>query len=287
MVRGLWDCWEDDAFVRDKAFGVFFDPDKMHVLDHKGEHFGARADQHPRTPQGYPVIVQAGASEQGQDMAAATADVVFAAPCVDRERAEYTPRSKAARRNSAARRASCTSCRASWRSSDRTEQEAQDKYGALQALIDPKVGLAQLAASLGDLSGCAISRRPGAGGTGSIRRIRSRAALIARYGEAQQFHHPPALSRGKSRQRLPRRDRLITKDKVGGDGSAADRWWVVGGGLKPLDSPTMDNDPWAVQVRKKLADGGLDYKKSPSRSLVTNTSGAWSRRSSHRSSTVA
>jgi branched-chain amino acid transport system substrate-binding protein len=54
---------------------------------------------------------------------------------------------------------------------------------------------------------------------------------------------------------------FATKDKVGGDGSAADGWWVVGGGLKPLDSPTMDTDPWAVQVRKELADGGLDYKK--------------------------
>ena len=80
VVRGLWDCWEDDAFVRDKASGIFFDPAKMHVLNHKGEHFSVRGPINiPRTPQGYPVIVQAGASEQGQDMAAATADVVFAA----------------------------------------------------------------------------------------------------------------------------------------------------------------------------------------------------------------
>src|SRR5260221_3613994 len=80
VVRGLWDCWEDDAFVRDKASGIFFDPAKLHVLDHKGPHFSVRGPINiPRTPQGYPVIVQAGASEQGQDMAAATADVVFEA----------------------------------------------------------------------------------------------------------------------------------------------------------------------------------------------------------------
>ncbi len=52
-----------------------------------------------------------------------------------------------------------------------------------------------------------------------------------------------------------------TKDKVGGDGSASDGWWIVGGGLKPLDNASMDTDPYAVQVRKELADGGIDYKK--------------------------
>jgi ABC-type branched-subunit amino acid transport system substrate-binding protein len=54
---------------------------------------------------------------------------------------------------------------------------------------------------------------------------------------------------------------FATKDKVGGDGSASDGWWIVGGGLKDLGSPTLDTDPWAVEVRKELADGGIDYKK--------------------------
>src|SRR4249919_1269298 len=43
VVRGLWDCWEDDALVRDKASGIFFDQDKVHVLNHKGEHFSVGA----------------------------------------------------------------------------------------------------------------------------------------------------------------------------------------------------------------------------------------------------
>ena len=89
VVRGLWDCWEDDAFVRDKASGIFFDPAKMHVLNHKGEHFSVRGPINiPRTPQGYPVIVQAGASEQGQDMAAADRRRGVRGVCFDRERAE-------------------------------------------------------------------------------------------------------------------------------------------------------------------------------------------------------
>ena len=71
---------QDDAFVRDKASGIFFDPAKMHVLNHKGPHFSVRGPINiPRTPQGYPVIVQAGASEDGRQLSAETAEVVFCA----------------------------------------------------------------------------------------------------------------------------------------------------------------------------------------------------------------
>ena len=78
IVSGLWDSWEADAIVNDKASQVFFDPAKLHVLDHKGEHFQVRGPLTvPRTPQGRPVLVQAGASDEGQELAAATADVVY------------------------------------------------------------------------------------------------------------------------------------------------------------------------------------------------------------------
>ena len=80
VVRGLWDSWEDDAFVRDKASGINYDPTKLHVLNHSGPHFKVAGPLNvARTPQGAPVIVQAGASEQGRELAAATADVVYAA----------------------------------------------------------------------------------------------------------------------------------------------------------------------------------------------------------------
>ncbi len=80
VVTGLWDSWADDAFVRDVASGTFFDPDKLHVLAHKGEHFSVRGPLHIARPvQGWPVIVQAGASEPGRQLAAETAELVFAA----------------------------------------------------------------------------------------------------------------------------------------------------------------------------------------------------------------
>ena len=79
VVTGLWDSWADDAFVPDVAAGVFFDPAKMHVLDHKGPYFSVRGPLNiARAPQGWPVVVQAGASEAGRQIAAETAEVIFA-----------------------------------------------------------------------------------------------------------------------------------------------------------------------------------------------------------------
>ena len=66
VVTGLWDSWADDAFVRDVETGIYFDPDKMHVLDHKGEFLSVRGPLNIARPiQGWPVIVQAGASDAG------------------------------------------------------------------------------------------------------------------------------------------------------------------------------------------------------------------------------
>jgi len=80
VVTGLWDSFADDAFVRDVASGVYFDPDRMHVLGHKGEHLSVRGPLNIARPvQGWPVIIQAGASEAGRQLAAETAEVVFAA----------------------------------------------------------------------------------------------------------------------------------------------------------------------------------------------------------------
>lgn len=81
VVTGLWDSFADDAFVRNAESGMFFDPSKMHVLGHKGEEFSVRGPLNiARTPQGWPVIVQAGQSEPGRQLAAETAEVVFCAP---------------------------------------------------------------------------------------------------------------------------------------------------------------------------------------------------------------
>ena len=80
VVTGLWDSWADDAFERDVESGVFFDPAKLHTLNHKGPYYSVRGPLNiARSIQGWPVIVQAGASEAGRQLAAETAEVVFAA----------------------------------------------------------------------------------------------------------------------------------------------------------------------------------------------------------------
>jgi alkanesulfonate monooxygenase len=80
VVTGLWDSFADDAFIRDAESGIYFDPDKLHVLNHKGKYFSVRGPLNIARPvQGWPVIVQAGASDAGRQLAAETAEVVFAA----------------------------------------------------------------------------------------------------------------------------------------------------------------------------------------------------------------
>jgi len=78
VVKGLWDSWEDGAFVRNKETGEFFDKEKMHALDHEGEFFSVKGPLNlERSPQGYPVIFQAGSSERGKTFAAESADAIF------------------------------------------------------------------------------------------------------------------------------------------------------------------------------------------------------------------
>ncbi len=80
VVTGLWDSFADDAFIRDVETGIFWDPSRVHVLDHKGPELAVRGPLNVARPvQGWPVIVQAGASEAGRQIAAETAEMVFAA----------------------------------------------------------------------------------------------------------------------------------------------------------------------------------------------------------------
>jgi alkanesulfonate monooxygenase len=80
VVTGLWDSFADDAFIRDVESGIYFDPAKMHVLGHKGQYLSVRGPLNIARPvQGWPVIVQAGASDAGKQLAAETAEAVFTA----------------------------------------------------------------------------------------------------------------------------------------------------------------------------------------------------------------
>ena len=78
VAKGLWDSWEDDAFIRDQAAGNFIDEEKMHQLNHQGEFFSVQGPLNiSRSPQGRPVLIQAGSSEAGRGFAAKIADAVF------------------------------------------------------------------------------------------------------------------------------------------------------------------------------------------------------------------
>jgi FMN-dependent oxidoreductase (nitrilotriacetate monooxygenase family) len=90
-TTGLWDSWEDDALVLDRAAGVFADPVKVHELNHDGEWFRVRGPLTvPRSPQGRPVLLQAGSSGRGRDFAARWAELIFTGdPNIDVARSHY------------------------------------------------------------------------------------------------------------------------------------------------------------------------------------------------------
>lgn len=160
ITKGLWDSWEDDAFIHDKVNNRFFDTDKLHRVAHQGLKFNVQGSlQAPRAPQGYPVLVQAGSSNDGQDLAAATAEVVFTAQqTVEDARAFYT--SLKSRLPAYGRTADDLKIMPGISPFvARSQQEAQEKFEQLQSLIDPVLGLGLLSAFWGhvDLSGYNIN----------------------------------------------------------------------------------------------------------------------------------
>jgi FMN-dependent oxidoreductase (nitrilotriacetate monooxygenase family) len=157
----LWDTWEDDALVRDAASGRYFRPDGYHLLNHKGPHFAVRGPLDvARSPQGRPVIVQAGSSPPGRALSARVADVVFTQQ-TSLEAAQAFARDVR------------TQAKRFGRGPDdliimvgvavfvgRTQAEAEAKRHALDALIHPAVALSQLSKVLGgiDLSPYPLDR---------------------------------------------------------------------------------------------------------------------------------
>ena len=155
VVAGLWDSWEDDAFIRDRESGVYFDPDKLHTLDHRGPHFKVRGPLNvARSPQGWPVVVQAGASDAGRELAAQTAEVIFVAhQTLDEAKAFY--QDVKGRLVKYGRQPDDLKIMPGiFPVIGRTHDEARAKFNALQDLIHPDVGLALLSKMTGgvDLS---------------------------------------------------------------------------------------------------------------------------------------
>ncbi len=155
VVTGLWDSFADDAFVRDRESGIFVDPDRIHVLDHKGPSQAVRGPLNiARPPQGWPVIVQAGASEAGRQLAAETAEVVFGTPSsIDAARAFYADlrqRMAAFGRHPGALRY----LPGAFIVVAPTQEEAEDRRARLDSLVHYESGIGSLNSMLGyDVSG--------------------------------------------------------------------------------------------------------------------------------------
>lgn len=153
VVTGLWDSWDADAFVLDKQSGVFYDEKKMHVLNHVGKHFSVRGPLNvKRSPQGRPILVQAGVSEQGQQIAADYCDIVFMAKNDLKSAQDYYASVKGKVENAGRRPTDLLMMLGLTAIVGRTRVEAQEKYEQLESLIDPVVGLSMLYRSFGDLS---------------------------------------------------------------------------------------------------------------------------------------
>lgn len=150
VVLGLWDSWDADAFIRDKASGLYFDPAKMHVLNHRGRHFQVRGPLNvARSPQGRPVVVQAGASDTGRNLAAQVADVVFTAQTTFEQARDFYQDVMARMPRFGRTPDDVRVLPGLYPVVGRTEAEAREKFDFLQSLIHPSVGLSVLEHTIG------------------------------------------------------------------------------------------------------------------------------------------
>ena len=152
VITGLWDSWDDDAAIRDKPSGRWLDAERMHLLNHRGRFFTVRGPLNaPRSPQGYPVVAQAGASDAGKELAARTAELIFTAAQTIEEGQDFV-------RDIVARAARHGRGRDSFRilpgvavTVARSMVEAESKYDRLHDTTDPRPRLKAISrfASLG------------------------------------------------------------------------------------------------------------------------------------------
>ncbi|WP_186149847.1 LLM class flavin-dependent oxidoreductase [Burkholderia gladioli] len=150
VVKGLWDSWDEDAVIRDKARGVYFDSAKVHALDHEGRFFRIKGPLNAsRPPQGHPVVIQAGSSGPGQDLAARIAEVVFTAQQT-LEEAQVFYRDLKGRLAKFGRAGQALHVMPGvFPVIGRTEREAREKYEQLQQWIDTSGALSLLSDRLG------------------------------------------------------------------------------------------------------------------------------------------
>jgi FMN-dependent oxidoreductase (nitrilotriacetate monooxygenase family) len=150
VVTGLWDSWADDAFVRDAENGLYFDPAKLHVLNHSGETLKVRGPLNIARPvQGWPVIVQAGGSRVGRDFAASIADVMFGVPSNFAEAKEFRTDMGQRFRSLGRNPDELIYLPAALVVVGATDSEAQAKLARLDGLVHFESALASLSSALG------------------------------------------------------------------------------------------------------------------------------------------
>ncbi len=155
VVKALWDGWDDDALVADRAGGLYLDPAKVHPIDHEGAFFKVKGPLNiGRAPQGHPVVLQAGGSEPGLQLAARTADVAFSVvQDIDEARAGYADL-KGRLPGFGRRPEDVTVLPGVMPVVGRTDKEARDKLNTLQGYIGDGRAMAVLAERFGtDFSG--------------------------------------------------------------------------------------------------------------------------------------
>ena len=151
VVTGLWDSWEDDAFADQRGSGQLYDPAKLHRLAHRGPHFAVAGPLNvARSPQGRPVVVQAGGSEAGRELAAATADVIFTAHATLASAQAFYADVKGRLPRYGRAPATLKILPGLFAVVGQSQAQADDKFGLLQDLVQPAEGLALLGRMIGN-----------------------------------------------------------------------------------------------------------------------------------------
>jgi FMN-dependent oxidoreductase (nitrilotriacetate monooxygenase family) len=156
IVTGLWQSWEPDAHLYDREGGRYFDPAKLHTLNHAGKHFSVAGPLNVRrSPQGQPVVVQAGSSEAGRALAARTAEVVFTAQPTLSAAQDFYADLKGRLAAHGRQPGDLKIMPGLYAVVGASEAEARERHEALQALVEPAAGLALLGRMIGnfDLGG--------------------------------------------------------------------------------------------------------------------------------------
>ncbi len=228
VVRGLWDSYEDDAFLRDKESGVYLDPAKLHILNHKGKYFQVKGPlSMARPPQGYPILIQAGKSEPAREVSARVADAVFTSQATLEDAQAFYADVKGRMAKFGRSPDQLKILPGVVIFTGRTEEEAEEKYRRLDSLLSPAAALQLLKERMGGID---LSPYPLDGPMPDFA------------GNAVRMSNPPALVK------LARRENLTLR-------GLANRFAAARGHFLLRGTPTQVADRLEEWFEKRAADG--------------------------------